>query len=108
MTAKAFLSLPIVDMVKQLDAWADLVAGGEPRAGADAASLAEFDEFVIDFTDKVLLPFPDNSTLEKLTDTLIQLGGPAVMPTLRVNALEKIGMVTNWAPLAAFAASLPD
>jgi hypothetical protein len=110
MKAKVFLSLSVVDMVKQLDVWADAIVpgSGEAADGADPAVLADFDEFVTDFTDKVLLPFPEGSTLESLSDMVLNVGGPTVLPMLRLNALEKVRLVTNWAPLAGFAASLPD
>jgi len=111
MKAKALLALPLVDIVRQVDTWADLIAGdtpdGQPREDADPAAVEEFDEFVLDFTDNVLLPFPEGSTIERITDTVLAMGGDAVIGTLRQNALEKVRIVTEWAPLAGFAEKLP-
>lgn len=112
MKAKAFLVLPLLDQVKTLDAWADLVdpATGEALVPEGDENLASFDEFATDFLDKVVMPFPEGSTLEVASDMILNVGGGTAQAraAIRKVVLTHIGRVTNFAPFAGWAEGLPD
>lgn len=85
---KALKALTIAELAATVAKW---------QKGEDAEGAAEF---AADFTDNVLFPFNEGSKAERVSDALIQFGGPTVMPALGARLAQIVAGISSARPLA--------
>lgn len=95
MKAKAFLLLDLGNQIRQLDEWDD----GKDEPG--------FKEFVLDFFDNVIFPFPPGSTAENWSDVFLSTFGGMGFDQVAETVKHFLSIVTDAKLTAGLAARLP-
>ena len=109
MTAKEFLRMPLLKKGEWLKAKLDNMNEDGTLMVADQ----EFDDWAKDTLDVVLFPFPPDSPLERVTDTIINsMGLFDGMKWVRIAAVRWAEPVIDWIyefnPMGKLADKLPD